>query len=80
MHLLREIELCGTVYMCWIYPFKRLMKFLKGYVRNQNHPKGSVFEFYIAKEAVEFCSEYIGNTKAIGVPKPRHNGSKGTGV
>ena len=32
IHLVREVRLCGLVYLRWIYPFERFMKVLKGYV------------------------------------------------
>ena len=32
VHLVREVRLCGPVYMRWMYPFERYMKVLKGYV------------------------------------------------
>jgi len=33
------------------------MKILKGYIKNLCHPEASIVERYIAKEAIEFCSE-----------------------
>ena len=51
-----------------MYPFERFMKVLKGYVWNRNHPEGCIVECYIAKEAIEFCIEYLSNMHAIGVP------------
>ena len=44
------------------------MKVLKGYVRNRNHPEGCIVECYIAEEAIEFCTKYLSNVDAIGVP------------
>ena len=44
------------------------MKVLKGYVWNRNHLEGCIVECYIAKEAIEFCIEYLSNMDAIGVP------------
>jgi len=44
------------------------MKILKGYVKNQYRPKASMIERYIAKESVEFCSNYMAKVKSIGVP------------
>ena len=41
VHLVREVRLCGPMYMRWLYPFERYMKVLKGYVRNRNRPEGS---------------------------------------
>ena len=32
VHLVREVRLCGLVYIKWMYPFERYMKVLKGYV------------------------------------------------
>ena len=68
VHLIREVRLCGPVYFRWMYPFERFMKVLKGYVRNRNHPEGCIVECYIAEEAIEFCTEYLSNVDAIGVP------------
>ena len=45
------------------------MKILKGYVRNSNRPEGCIIECYVAKEAVEFCSEYLESSQMIGIPK-----------
>ena len=54
--------------MRWMYPFERYMKVLKGYVRNRNYPEGCIAECYIAKEALEFCTEYLSGIDAIGIP------------
>ena len=76
VHLVKEIELSEPVYMRWMYPFARLMKILKGYLRNQNRPEGCIVESYICGEAVEFCSEYIGDAKMISVPTTRNTSTK----
>ena len=68
VHLVREVKLCGPVYLRWMYPFERDMKKLKGYVRNPNRPKGCIAEAYIAEEAIEFCAEYLSGVDAIGLP------------
>ena len=60
--------------------FERLKKILKGYLRNWNHPERCIVESYVAKEAVEFCSEYIGDIETIGVPKARNTSNKGIEV
>ena len=57
------------------------MKVLKGYTKNQYHPKASIVERYIAKECIEFCSHYIKTVKSVGLPETRHDrtwGGKGT--
>ena len=68
VHLVREVRLCGPVYMRWMYPFERYMKVLKGYVRNRNHPEGCIAECDIAEEALEFCTEYLSGIDAFGIP------------
>ncbi|XP_014522516.1 uncharacterized protein LOC106779013 [Vigna radiata var. radiata] len=74
VHLVREIRLCGPVFLRWMYPIERYMKILKGYVKNQYRPEASIVERYIAEEAIEFCIEYISDIEAVGVPKTRHHG------
>jgi hypothetical protein len=69
VHLVREVKLCGPVFYRWMYPFERFMKVLKGYVRNRFHPEGCIAESYIGEESVEFCSEFILQCSAIGLPK-----------
>ncbi|KAL6339385.1 hypothetical protein AAG906_032914 [Vitis piasezkii] len=68
VHLVREVRLCGPVYLRWMYPFERFMKVLKGYVRSRNRPEGCIAECYIAEEAIEFCIEYLSNVDVIGIP------------
>ncbi|KAL6194348.1 hypothetical protein ACLB2K_035432 [Fragaria x ananassa] len=57
VHLVREVELCGPVFLRWMYPFERYMKVFRGYVRNHNFPEGCFAENYIVEEAIEFCSD-----------------------
>jgi len=57
------------------------MKIFKGYVKNPYRPEASIVERYIAEEAIEFCTNYMSEVDAIGVPKARYEGShegKGT--
>ena len=72
VHLVREVQLGGPVYLRWMYGFERLMKVYKGYVRHRNRPEGCIAESYIAEEGIEFCSDYIGKTDPVGVPKARY--------
>ena len=69
VHLVREVRLCGPVYLRWMYPFERYMKVLKGYVRNRNRPEGCIAEGYIVEEAVEFCTEFLHDGMPIGLGK-----------
>ncbi|CAM8950242.1 unnamed protein product [Rhodiola kirilowii] len=72
VHLVREVRILGPVHMRWMYPFERYMKVLKSYVKNRQSPEGCIVQGYIAEEAVEFCTNFLGNTTAVGVPRPRH--------
>ncbi|XP_019166811.1 PREDICTED: uncharacterized protein LOC109162589 [Ipomoea nil] len=81
VHLVREIKMCGPVLLRCIYSFERFMRILKGYVKNQIRPEGSIIESYVAEEVIEFCTDYLANFESIGVPKSRHEGKltgKGT--
>ena len=41
VHLVREIKMCGPVFLRSMYPFERFMGILKSYVRNRSRPEGS---------------------------------------
>jgi len=69
VHLVREIRLCGHVFLRWIYLIERCMKIFKGYMKNPYRPEASIVERYIAEEAIEFYSNYMSEVYAIGVPK-----------
>jgi len=73
VHLVWEIRLCGPVFLRWMYPVKRYMNVLKGYTKNKYRPEASIVERYVAKEAIEFCSEYINMATPVGVPQSRHD-------
>ena len=67
VHLVREVELCGPIFLRWMYPFERYMKTFKGYVRNRARAEGCIAEAYIAEEVVECL---VNSEEAtIGVPK-----------
>ena len=74
VHIVREIKICGPVYLRWMYPIERYMKVLKGYVKNLYRPEASIVERYIAEEAIEYCTYYFRELKHVGVPLPRHEG------
>ncbi|CAL2265709.1 unnamed protein product [Prunus armeniaca] len=44
------------------------MKVLKGYVHNRVYLKGCITERVHVEESVQFCSEYMADLSAIGVP------------
>ncbi|GJT99699.1 ribonuclease H-like domain-containing protein [Tanacetum coccineum] len=50
------------------------MGVMKGYVRNQSRPKGSIVEGYASEEVIDFYTNYLESVKGIGVPQSRHVG------
>ncbi|XP_074347531.1 uncharacterized protein LOC141686391 [Apium graveolens] len=65
VHLVREVKLCGPIFLRWIYPFKRYLKAFKGYVRNPAHPEGCIAEAYVAEEAVECLVNFEKSTVGV---------------
>ncbi|XP_074336239.1 uncharacterized protein LOC141673394 [Apium graveolens] len=74
VHLVREVELCGPIFLRWMYPFERYMKPFKGYVRNRAHPEGCIAEAYIAEEAVQWLVNFEEPT--VGLPGRDKNKEK----
>ncbi|KAL0544079.1 hypothetical protein IC582_019190 [Cucumis melo] len=67
VHLVREVKLCGPVYLRWMYPFERYMKVLKSFVRNRNRPEGCITEAQVCEETVQFCSDFLSGLDPIGL-------------
>ena len=61
VHLCDEALQCGPVRYRWMYPFERLMKTFKDYVKNARYVEGSIAEEYITEEASIYAKEYIPN-------------------
>ena len=74
VHLVREIRICGPVYLRWMYPVECYMNIFKGYTKNHHRPEASIIERYITEEAIEFCTNYLSDANFIGVPESRHDG------
>ena len=74
VHLVREIKMCGPVFLRSMYPFERYLGILNSYVRNRSRPEGSIVEGYATEEVVEFCLDYMSNVKPIGLPESRYAG------
>jgi hypothetical protein len=66
-HLANQIFVLGPSYMHYMYPYKRHMVVMKGYVCNCAHPEGSMTEGYTTEEVVECYIDYIKDGKLIGV-------------
>ncbi len=59
VHLIDKLDLCGLVHSHWVYPIERVMKDLKGYVRNMCKLEGCMTKGYIFDEALGLCIEYM---------------------
>jgi hypothetical protein len=81
IHLVREIKLCGPMFLHWMYPFERAMGQLKGMVRSRSRPEGSIVEGKVTEEVIEYYTDYLESVESIGLPKSRHEGRlKGVGT
>ncbi|KAL0556471.1 hypothetical protein IC582_004985 [Cucumis melo] len=67
VHIVREIKLCGPIYLRCMYPFERFMKVIKNSVRNRYHPEGCIIESYLLEEAIEFCSDFLSGVDLVGL-------------
>ena len=77
IHLVREIKLCGPVFLRWAYPFERHMGTLQDKVRNPAHPESSIVVNTVTEEIGEFISEFMSKLGPIGLPISRHEGRLG---
>ncbi|KAL6558824.1 hypothetical protein OROMI_019174 [Orobanche minor] len=76
VHLVREVKLCGPICFRWMYPFERMMKVIKGHVRNKAYPEGCIAEEHIAEETIAFFNEYKKCMTSIDIPEHQHNTSE----
>lgn len=67
VHLVREIRICDPIYLRWMYPVKRYINIIKGYTKNNHHPKALIVERYITEEAIELCTNYLSEANFIGI-------------
>ncbi|XP_063949039.1 uncharacterized protein LOC108203290 [Daucus carota subsp. sativus] len=74
VHLVREVKICGPLYMHQMYPFERFLCILKAYVRNRRLPEASIVEGYTIEETIGFCTDYLASNDRVGIPISRHEG------
>ena len=65
VHLCDEALLCGPVRYRWMYPFERLMKVFKDYVKNTRYIAGSIAEEYITVESSIYTREYMHDSTSV---------------
>ena len=61
------------MYLHQMFPFERLIKVFRRYVRNRFRPKGGMVEGWSTEEAFEFYTYYL-DIKRVGVLESRHEG------
>ena len=74
VHIVKEINILGLVFLHNMFPFERCMSVLKKYVRNRFRPEGCIAKGYGKEEVIEFCVDFIDDLNPIGVPMSRHEG------
>ena len=52
VHLVKEIDILGPVFLYNMFPFERFMGVLKKCVRNQAHPERSITSAYRTKDVI----------------------------
>ena len=76
IHLVDQIRALGPMYLHQMFPFERLMKVFRRYVRNRFRPEGGMVEGWSTEEAIEFCTYYL-DINRVKVLESRHEGSLG---
>ncbi|XP_074298247.1 uncharacterized protein LOC141629085 [Silene latifolia] len=81
IHLVREIKLCGPVFLRNMWAMEREMGTYKRRVKNRYRPETNIVEATIAIETLGFCQDYLTSVQSIRLPTSRHEGrleGKGT--
>ena len=68
VHLVKEIDILGLVFLHNMFSFERFMGVLKKCVRNRVRPEGSIASAYGIEKVIDFCVDFIDDLKPIGVP------------
>jgi len=68
VHLVKEIDILGPVFLHNMFPFERFMGVQKKCVRNRARPEGSIASAYGTEGIIDFCVDFIDDLKPIGVP------------
>jgi hypothetical protein len=74
VHLFKEIDILGPIFLHNMFPFQRFMAILKKYVCNRARSEGSIARGYGTDDVIEFCVDSIDDLKPIGVPESRYEG------
>jgi hypothetical protein len=80
VHLVDQIRALHPMYLHQMFPFERLMKVFRRYIRNRFRPEGGMVEGWSTEEAIELCKYYL-DINRVRVLESRHEkklGGKGT--
>jgi hypothetical protein len=77
VHLVKEINILGPVFLHNMFPFERFMGVLKKYVHQCARPEGSIAKGYGTEEVIEFCVDFISELDPVGLPESRYEGRLG---
>jgi hypothetical protein len=69
VHLVKEINILGPVFLHNMFSFERFIGVLKKYVHQRARPEGSIAKGYGTEEVIEFCVDFIPDLDPIGVPE-----------
>ena len=59
MHLVKEIDILGPIFLHNMFHFERFMGVLKKCVRNRARPEGSITSAYGIDEVIDICIDFI---------------------
>ena len=68
VHIMKEINILGPVFLHNMFPFERYMAVLKKYVRNHSRLEGCIAKGYGIEEIIEFCVDFIDDLSLIVSP------------
>ena len=74
VHIVKEINILGHVFLHNMFPFERYMAILKKYVRNRSRAEGCIAKGYGTEEVIEICVDFIDELSPIGVPMSCYDG------
>jgi hypothetical protein len=77
VYLADQIRALSLMYLHQIFPFKRLMKVFKRYVRNIFRLDGGMVKGWSTEEGIEFCTYYL-DINRVRVPESHHKGRLGS--
>ena len=69
VHLVKEINILGPVFLHNMFPLERFMGVLKKYVHQRGRLEGSIAKGYGTEEVIEFCVDFIPDLDLIGLPE-----------